>query len=98
MTGLGHLLAAIAFSAATLFFALLTLGNELHLLPVGFGDALGHDNLVETTKQLFDAFPVTAIDFHARRVSPFTPSRKLEEFFLVYEVREAIANTTPVSN
>jgi hypothetical protein len=47
MLHLHRFFAAIALGAAALFFALLTLRDEVHLLPVGFGDSLGYYTFIE---------------------------------------------------
>jgi len=63
------LLAAIALSTATLFFALFAFGNKMHLLAEGFGDALGNNNLVEATKQLINGLAVASFYSHISGIS-----------------------------
>jgi len=63
------LLAAIALSTATFLFALLAFGNKMHLLAEGLGDALGNNNLVESTKQLINGFAVASFYSHISGLS-----------------------------
>lgn len=64
MLHLHRLFAAIALGAAALFFALLTLRDEVHLLPVGLGDTLGYHAFIESAQQLLDGLPIASFDFH----------------------------------
>jgi len=64
---LHHLLAAIALGASPLLLALLTLRDEMHLLAECFGDALGHNNLIESSEQLLNRLSVTSFNFHLLR-------------------------------
>ncbi len=58
-------LAAVSLRAATLFFALLTLGNEVHLLTKCFGDPLRDDALVEAPDQLLDGLTFAPVYMHS---------------------------------
>lgn len=59
------LLAAVALGAAAFFFALLALRDEVHLVAVDLGDALGDDTFVKAAKQLINSFAFTSFYFHS---------------------------------
>ena len=65
MLRLHRLFAPVALGAAALLLALLALGDKMHLLAVGLGDALGDYALVEAAQQLLDRLSLTSLDFHA---------------------------------
>jgi hypothetical protein len=65
MLHLHRFFSAITLGAAALFLALLALRDEMHLLPVGFGDSFGYYAFVEPAQQLLDGFSITSFDFHA---------------------------------
>ena len=50
MLHLHRLLSAVALGAPALFFALLALRDEVHLLPVGFGDSLSDYALIKAAQ------------------------------------------------
>lgn len=60
-----QLLATISFGTAALFFALLALRDEVHLLAIRFGDALGNDTFIEAANELFDSFAFTTFNSHS---------------------------------
>jgi hypothetical protein len=64
MLHLHRFFTAVAFSAASLLFALLAFRDEVHLLAVGFGDALGNYSFVEAAQQLLDGLTIASLDFH----------------------------------
>jgi hypothetical protein len=63
------LLAAVALGAATFLFALFAFGNKMHFLAEGLGDALGNDNLVESTEQLVNSLAFTSFYSHISGLS-----------------------------
>jgi len=64
MLHLHRLLSAVALGAPALFFALLALRDEVHLLSVGLSALLSNYALVKAAQQLLDGLSIASFDSH----------------------------------
>jgi len=58
-------LAPVALRAAALFLGLLTLRDEVHLLPKRFGNPLCYNALVKASNKLLDGFAFSSVYMHS---------------------------------
>jgi hypothetical protein len=64
LIALRHLLAPVTLGTTPLLFALLALGDEVHLLAKSLRDSLGDNALIKAADELLDGFAVTTFNTH----------------------------------